>query len=58
MHPHVFGQERDEWCHEFVSTLEAFVKRQVGRLLVDRIGRLPEAAAVAPDVPVAELINE
>ena len=55
---HVLREERYEWRHEFVRSLQALVKRQVGLVLVLGIRRFPEATAIAAHVPVAELIDE
>ena len=38
--------------------MQALVQREVSRLSILRIRRLPEATAISTNVPVAELINE
>ena len=55
---HRFAQERHDRCHHPVHGVQALVQRQIGGLFVAALGGLPEAPTVAPDVPVAELIDE
>jgi hypothetical protein len=38
--------------------IEAFVEREIGRTLVFPVGGLPETAAIASYVPVAELVDK
>ncbi len=57
---HTFGEERCHRCHEFGEGEEGFVECLISSTLVEIacIFGAPEAAAIAADVPVGEVIDE
>ena len=55
---HGLGDERHDRRHQPVDGVQALVEGEIGGLLVPARRRLPEPTAVAPHVPVAELIHE
>jgi hypothetical protein len=54
----VLAEERHEGRHQAVDYFQTLVQRVVSRLFVLPARGLPEAASVASDIPVAQLINE
>ena len=55
---HGFGDERHDRRHQPIHRMQALVEGQVGGLLVRPGRRLPEPSAIAPHVPVAQLVDE